>query len=80
MIVHLSKDFVLFVLFLFFRLPVNKYKITVCTGDKRGAGTDANVTITLFGELGESGERKLDTKMKNDFERGQYVKPTYSVL
>jgi hypothetical protein len=50
---------------------VSKYKLTVFTGNKRGAGTDANVYVTLFGELGESGERKLDTKRKNDFEAGQ---------
>ena len=49
---------------------VNKYKITVFTGTKRHAGTDADVRITLFGDFGESGERKLDTKMKNNFEAG----------
>ena len=48
----------------------NKYKVTVFTGTKRGAGTDADVRITLFGDVGESGERKLDTKMKNNFEAG----------
>lgn len=41
------------------------------TGDKRGAGTDANVYVTLFGEKGESGEKRLDTARRNDFERGQ---------
>lgn len=42
------------------------------TGDVSGAGTDANVFMTLFGEKGDSGERKLhksDT-YKDKFERG----------
>ena len=51
-----------------FHIVANKYKVTVYTGDKRGAGTDANVYITLFGEMGDSGERKLDTS-SNNFER-----------
>ena len=42
------------------------------TGDKRGAGTDAEVLINIFGTLGNSGERKLDNN-KNNFERNQYV-------
>lgn len=42
------------------------------TGDKRGAGTDANVVITIFGEEGDSGEKKLDNA-RNNFERGKYV-------
>ena len=40
------------------------------TGDKRGAGTDANVVITIFGEEGDSGEHKLDNA-RNNFERGK---------
>ncbi|WAR20923.1 hypothetical protein MAR_014897, partial [Mya arenaria] len=31
-----------------------KYKITVYTGDKPGAGTDGNVYIILFGENGKT--------------------------
>jgi len=54
-------------------LTVNSYRVTVFTGTRRHAGTDADVRITLFGNLGESGERKLDTKMKNNFEAGSYV-------
>lgn len=46
----------------------SKYKVTVYTGDKRGAGTDANVILNIFGENGESGEQKLDDS-KNNFER-----------
>jgi lipoxygenase homology domain-containing protein 1 len=48
---------------------MNKYKISVFTGNKRNAGTDADVVIVLYGSLGESGEWKLDDE-KNNFERG----------
>ncbi|XP_052229243.1 lipoxygenase homology domain-containing protein 1-like isoform X2 [Dreissena polymorpha] len=47
-----------------------KYKISVFTGDKAGAGTDSNVYIILFGENGDSGEKYLDNK-KNNFERNK---------
>ena len=40
------------------------------TGDCRGAGTDANVFIQLFGENGKTGTHNLDSS-SNDFERGQ---------
>ena len=41
------------------------------TGNKRGAGTDADVYITIFGEGGDdSGEMKLDNS-KNNFEKGR---------
>ncbi|XP_078332217.1 lipoxygenase homology domain-containing protein 1-like isoform X5 [Crassostrea virginica] len=46
----------------------SKYKVTVYTGNKKGAGTDANVILNIFGENGESGEQKLDNS-KNNFER-----------
>jgi hypothetical protein len=49
----------------------HKYKVTVVTGKRDNAGTDANVHITLFGELGDSGERNLDDPAKDDFESGQ---------
>ena len=29
----------------------NQYKVTVYTGNKRGAGTDADVFITLYGNF-----------------------------
>ncbi|XP_076450682.1 LOW QUALITY PROTEIN: lipoxygenase homology domain-containing protein 1-like [Babylonia areolata] len=48
----------------------SKYKVSVFTGNKKGAGTDANVYITMFGEFGDSGEKKL-TSRKNNFERGK---------
>ena len=42
------------------------------TGKKAGAGTDANVIVTITGEKGELGPHKLDKKGDN-FENGQYV-------
>lgn len=34
------------------------YEITVITGDKLGAGTDANVFLTIYGENEDSGKKK----------------------
>lgn len=51
----------------FFGLGTN-YTITTSTGDIDGADTDAKVYITLYGEKGDSGFRKLDTK---HFTRGK---------
>jgi len=55
-----------------FLSPGHQYLVHTFTGDKRGAGTDANVVITIFGEEGDSGEKKLDNA-RNNFERGKYV-------
>ncbi len=43
------------------------------TGDKRGAGTDANVFVIIKGTNGDCGERELKTseQHKNKFERNQ---------
>jgi hypothetical protein len=42
-------------------------------GDKKGAGTDANVFLTIYGEKGDSGERELvkSKTNKNKFEQKQ---------
>lgn len=50
--------------------PLIKYKIEVTTGDRRGAGTDANVYLTIYGANGDSGQRKLEGP-GNLFERAQ---------
>ncbi|XP_018651766.1 putative loxhd1 [Schistosoma mansoni] len=52
---------------------MNTYEVRITTGDKAYAGTDASVYITLFGENGDSGERKLTKSLthRNKFERGQ---------
>ncbi|XP_063722696.1 lipoxygenase homology domain-containing protein 1-like isoform X2 [Symsagittifera roscoffensis] len=49
-----------------------KYEVFVYTGKESGAGTDANVFITLFGQLGDSGERKLaqSSTHMDKFEKG----------
>jgi hypothetical protein len=36
-------------------LPVIKYHVDVYTGNKIGAGTDANVFVNIFGEIGDTG-------------------------
>ncbi|KAM3928088.1 oxygen-regulated protein 1 [Leptodactylus fuscus] len=40
-------------------IPVNRYIVSVHTGDRWGAETLANVYITIYGERGDSGARKL---------------------
>ena len=45
------------------------YEITVITGDKRGAGTDANVYITIFGKSGITEKIPLKSKSKDVFEK-----------
>ncbi|KGL83888.1 Lipoxygenase homology domain-containing protein 1, partial [Tinamus guttatus] len=54
-------------------LEVHTYKISVLTGDIYGAGTDANVFLNIYGDLGDTGERKLSKSETNfnKFERGQ---------
>ena len=51
---------------------MRKYKVHVFTGDVKNAGTDANVFVTLFGDLGDTGERPLTKSEKHSdkFERG----------
>ncbi|XP_056301849.1 lipoxygenase homology domain-containing protein 1-like [Danio aesculapii] len=52
-------------------LEIHTYTVTVSTGDVYGAGTDANVFITLYGDMGDTGERKLSkSENSNKFERG----------
>ena len=57
-------------LFFFAATP---YTIRVFTGDVRGSGTNANVFLTLYGENGDSGERKLSKSETHvdKFERNQ---------
>ena len=46
------------------------YKISVFTGDVRGAGTDADVYVILYGTEGRSAELKLGN-WKNNFGRNK---------
>ena len=49
------------------------YQVFVHTGDKRGAGTNANIFLNIFGELGDTGDRPLEKSKSNrdKFERNQ---------
>jgi hypothetical protein len=47
-----------------------QYLVTVRTGNFVGAGTDANVYVTLFGSSSASDETLLDAPGRNDFEQG----------
>ncbi|XP_073676001.1 lipoxygenase homology domain-containing protein 1-like [Garra rufa] len=53
-------------------LETHTYKVSVRTGDMYGAGTDANVFLSIYGDLGDTGERKLSKSesSSNKFERG----------
>lgn len=54
-----------------FTKAVTDYTIYVQTGDRRNAGTDANVKIMMHDEDGNSSEPiTLDNYFRNDFERG----------
>ena len=50
-----------------------QYRVYVKTSDVRGAGTDANVYIIIFGENGDSGEQHLKKSETNKsaFENNQ---------
>jgi hypothetical protein len=57
-----------------------EYLVKVYTGDKFGAGTDANVYVNLTGEFGDTGERHLkDSNNVNKFERNK-VKHLFNLL
>lgn len=45
-----------------FSFPPPVYEVVTATGDVRGAGTDANVFITIFGENGLSPKLHLTSK------------------
>jgi tetratricopeptide (TPR) repeat protein len=47
------------------------YYVSVRTGDVKGAGTDANVSITLLGDHGEAGPLPLGSDPLCDFEHDQ---------
>lgn len=52
---------------------VYMYQVEIYTGEQFKAGTDANVSLQLFGERGDSGLRRLmDSKTNlNKFEGGE---------
>lgn len=53
-------------------LKSNLYQVKVYTGDRRGAGTTARIFMTLYGEKGNSGARRLRGP-NNKLERGSVV-------
>lgn len=59
-------------IFIVFAFTAHTYTVSVRTGDMYGAGTDASVFLTIYGDLGDTGERKLakSENSKNKFERG----------
>ena len=48
-----------------------EYEVTVHTADKSGAGTSANVFVTIYGELKCTPRLQLKRKSKYDFDRGK---------
>ena len=54
------------------------YTVMVYTGDLEGAGTDANVYLTIYGSKGELQETQLDSS-DNNFERGKCDKFTFDL-
>lgn len=49
------------------------YEVTVWTGERSGAGTDANVFLQIYGDKGKTEEKALGNKTDN-FEQGQIDK------
>lgn len=56
-----------------FAAAMTTYNVYVYTGDKFGAGTDADVFVQLFGEEDDTGHINLKSSKthKNKFERNQ---------
>lgn len=51
---------------------MNTYEVHVFTGTMFGAGTDANVYVNIYGEIGDTGERRLrKSNNLNKFEKGK---------
>ncbi|XP_049618566.1 lipoxygenase homology domain-containing protein 1 isoform X3 [Syngnathus scovelli] len=63
-------------------LETHQYQVSVRTGDMYKAGTDANVFLTIYGDLGDTGERKLSRSdnNRNKFERGEVDKFTIEAV
>jgi hypothetical protein len=57
-----------------------RYEVVVVTANEKGAGTDANVHITIYGSHGDSGRQPLKQRFRDLFEKGQTDKFTLEVL
>ena len=55
----------------FFFLIFSELEIMVVTGDIRGAGTTANVHLTVYGKKGVSRKLALKNKSKGCFDSGK---------
>ena len=55
-----------------------EYKVKVCTGDTKCAGTNSSIFITVVGEDGATKCQPLDRWFHNDFERGDNTDYTFS--
>jgi hypothetical protein len=51
-------------------LPMVNYKLSIMTGDRKGAGTNANILVTIYGKNGDTGKRVIDAGSKK-FQRAQ---------
>ncbi len=60
-------------------LDKTTYNIRIKTGDRLGAGTDANVHLKIFGEKGDTDKIRLvsSDNTSNKFEKGRIDKFTY---
>ena len=54
-----------------------KYIVTVTTGDIKYAGTDDNISIVIDGDRAATKRQYLDTKLYNDFERGDTMEYSF---
>ena len=48
-----------------------EYEVVVVTGNMKGAGTDAKVSVIIFGKTGQTPKLRLKSNSKNCFERNQ---------
>lgn len=55
-----------------------KYRVTICTGNISGSGTDASVYLNIIGDLGDTGERLMFMSKNNvnKFEKGNVSNDT----
>ena len=56
------------------------YEVIVVTGDVKSGGTDANVSITIYGANGDTGKRPLTQRFRDLFERNQTDKFSLEAL
>lgn len=59
-------------LYSLFASSVIKYRVTICTGNVSGSGTDATVFLNVIGDLGDTGDRLMIMSKNNvnKFEKG----------